>query len=76
MLRTLSVDTVFIAGIQTPNCIRTTVFDALALNYRTFLIEDAVAAQNEEIHHSNCRDMSVIGVGMVEVTDIEELIKS
>ncbi len=76
MLRTLSVDTVFIAGIQTPNCIRTTVFDAFALNYRTFLIEDAVAAQNEEIHRANCRDMAAIGVGMVRVADVEEVVKS
>ncbi|MGB4235577.1 MAG: isochorismatase family cysteine hydrolase [Methanoregulaceae archaeon] len=75
MLRTLSVDTVFVAGIQTPNCIRTTVFDALALNYRAFLVEDAVAAQNEEIHRSNCRDMAAIGVGMLKAADVEELIR-
>ncbi len=75
MLRTLAVDTVFIAGIQTPNCIRTTVFDAFALNYRTFLVEDAVAAQNEEIHRSNCRDMAVIGVGMVKAADVEGIVR-
>ncbi len=75
MLRTLSVDTVFVAGIQTPNCIRTTVFDAFALNYRTFLIEDAVAAQSEEIHRANCGDMAAIGTGMVRVADVEDLIK-
>jgi nicotinamidase-related amidase len=74
MLRTLSVDTVFIVGIQTPNCIRTTVFDASALNYRTFLVEDAVAAQSEEIHRSNCRDMAAIGVGMVKAAAVETLV--
>jgi len=76
MLRTLSVDTVIVAGIQTPNCIRTTVFDAFALNYRTFLVEDAVAAQNDDIHRSNCRDMAAIGVGMVKATEVESLIRS
>lgn len=75
MLRTLSVDTVFITGIQTPNCIRTTVFDAFALNYRTFIVEDAVAAQNEEIHRSNCRDMAAIGVGMVKAAGVEGMIR-
>ena len=76
MLRTLSVDTVIVVGIQTPNCIRTTVFDAFALNYRTFLVEDAVAAQNDEIHRSNCRDMAAIGVGMVKTAEVESLIRS
>jgi len=74
MLRTLWVDTVFVSGIQTPNCIRTTVFDAFALNYRPFLIEDAVAAQSEEIHKSNCRDMAAIGVGMIRVADLDRLL--
>lgn len=76
MLRTLFVDTVFVAGIQTPNCIRTTVFDAFALNYQTFLIQDAVAAQSEEIHRVNCRDITAIGAGIVRVANIEDLIKS
>ncbi|NYT21754.1 MAG: cysteine hydrolase [Methanomicrobiales archaeon] len=76
MLRTLSVDTVLVVGIQTPNCIRTTVFDAFALNYRTFLVEDAVAAQNEDIHRSNCRDMAAIGVGMVKAADVEDVIRT
>jgi nicotinamidase-related amidase len=76
MLRTLSVETVVVVGIQTPNCIRTTVFDAFALNYRTFLVEDAVAAQNDEIHRANCRDMAAIGVGMVTATGVESVIRS
>jgi nicotinamidase-related amidase len=75
VLRTLCVDTVYVAGIQTPNCIRTTVFDASALNYRTHLIEDAVAAQNEEIHRANCIDMAGIGVGMVRASDLENMIR-
>jgi nicotinamidase-related amidase len=75
ILRALSVDTVYVAGIQTPNCIRTTVFDAFALNYRTCLIEDAVAAKNDEIHIANCRDMAAIGVGMIRVADLEKMLR-
>jgi nicotinamidase-related amidase len=63
-----------VAGIQTPNCIRTTVFDACALNYRVYLVEDAVAAATEEIHRANCRDMAAIGVGMVGVDAAEAII--
>jgi nicotinamidase-related amidase len=76
MLRSLEVDSVFVCGIQTPNCIRTSVFDASALNYRTFLIENAVAAQNEEIHRSNCRDMAAIGVGLIQVEDLDKYLGS
>jgi nicotinamidase-related amidase len=76
MLRSLAVDTIFVCGIQTPNCIRTTVFDAFALNYRTYLIEDAVAAQSDEIHRANCRDMAAIGVGMVRVADLDRNLHS
>lgn len=76
VLRTLAVDEVYVAGIQTPNCIRTTVFDAFALNYRTFLIEDAVAARTDEIHRANCGDMAAIGVGMIRVTDLDRILCS
>jgi nicotinamidase-related amidase len=76
VLRTLGVDTVFVTGIQTPNCIRTTVFDACALNYRVMLVEDAVAAKNKEIHRANCSDMEAIGVSMVRSGGIEGILRS
>jgi isochorismate hydrolase len=47
----------------------------MALNYRTFLIEDAVAAKNDEIHQANCRDMAAIGVGVVRVAEIEKMLR-
>ena len=67
-LRTLEVDTVVVAGIQTPNCIRTTVFDAMAYNYNTWLLTDATAAKNDEIHQSNVMDMENIGVRIIVIT--------
>ncbi|MDD1729218.1 MAG: cysteine hydrolase [Methanospirillum sp.] len=72
-LRTLGVDSVVVAGIQTPNCIRTTVFDAIAHNYHTCLVTDATAAQTEEIHLQNVRDMENIGVRLIESAAIESL---
>ena len=74
LLRSLGVERVFVTGIQTPNCIRTTVFDAFACNYRTFLVDDAVGAANEEIHRSNCRDMANIGTVMVKTGQVEDLL--
>jgi nicotinamidase-related amidase len=74
MLRSLGLDRVFIAGIQTPNCIRTTVFDAFAYNYETCLVDDAVAAQTPEIHRANVTDMANIGIRIVGTKDVEGMI--
>jgi len=73
-LRTLEVDTVVVAGIQTPNCIRTTVFDAMAYNYNTWLLTDATAAKNDEIHQSNVMDMENIGVRIIRTADLPGLL--
>ncbi|MCU0632055.1 MAG: cysteine hydrolase [Methanolinea sp.] len=74
MLRTLGVDTLFVAGIQTPNCIRMTVFDGMALNYRVFLVCDAVAAQTDSIHRANVEDMQNIGIGIMKCGEVLSLL--
>jgi nicotinamidase-related amidase len=66
MLRTLGVTELVVTGIQTPNCIRTTVFDAIAYNYPVILVDDATGAQSEEIHRANVRDMANIGVRIMD----------
>jgi nicotinamidase-related amidase len=74
MLRTLGITTVVVTGIQTPNCIRTTVFDAIAYNYPAIIVDDAVGATTEEIHRANLRDMENIGVHVVKSNDVPGLI--
>lgn len=45
----------FMVGVQTPNCIRQTVFDAVALDYQSVtVIVDATAAATPEIHLGMC----------------------
>lgn len=70
MLRNLGITDLIVTGIQTPNCIRTTVFDAIAYNYRVTLVEDAVGAKNDSIHHANVQDMANIGVRIVKTQDL------
>jgi nicotinamidase-related amidase len=70
MLRTLGVSTLFVCGIQTPNCIRTTVFDGIAYNYPVVLIDDATGASSDEIHQANVRDMKNIGARIVKAADL------
>ncbi|XP_015688901.2 probable inactive nicotinamidase At3g16190 [Oryza brachyantha] len=70
VLRTTGIKNLVIVGVQTPNCIRQTVFDAVALNYeKVTVIIDATAAARPEIHLSNIRDMKNIGV---ETPTLEE----
>lgn len=70
MLRAVGVTTVVVVGIQTPNCIRTTVFDAIAYNYPVTLVDDATGAQTDEIHHANVRDMESIGVRILKAAEL------
>jgi nicotinamidase-related amidase len=74
VLRSLGTDTVFIAGIQTPNCIRTSAFDAAAHNYQTYLVEDAIAAKSEEVHQANLNDMANIGIRIIKTKEIGPLV--
>ena len=74
LLRSLGVKTVVVVGIQTPNCIRTTVFDAMAYGYDTILISDATAAATPEIHEANLRDMAAIGVSIITTEEFRQRI--
>jgi nicotinamidase-related amidase len=75
MLRTLGVSALFVCGIQTPNCIRTTVFDGIAYNYPVVLIDDATGASSEEVHRANVRDMQNIGVRIVTTAEVPGLLE-
>jgi nicotinamidase-related amidase len=70
MLRNIGVEELVVTGIQTPNCVRTTVFDAIALNYPVILIKDAVGAQSDDIHEANVRDIANIGVKILKTADL------
>lgn len=75
LLRSLLVEQLVITGIQTPNCIRATVFDAFAYNYQTLLVDDAVAAQTDEIHRANVRDMENIGTWIIKTGELDHHIR-
>ncbi|CAI9114156.1 OLC1v1014813C2 [Oldenlandia corymbosa var. corymbosa] len=62
-LQSTGISNLVITGVQTPNCIRQTVFDAVALDYQSVtVIVDATAAATPEIHLANVADMNNIGV--------------
>jgi nicotinamidase-related amidase len=74
LLRSLDADGVVVTGIQTPNCIRATVFDAFAYNYETWLVDDAVMAKNPDIHQDNVRDMQNIGTRIITTDEVSVLL--
>ncbi|XP_052182305.1 probable inactive nicotinamidase At3g16190 isoform X2 [Diospyros lotus] len=62
-LKTAGIDSLVVVGVQTPNCIRQTVFDAVALDYKyVTVIVDATASATPEIHLANIFDMKNVGV--------------
>lgn len=64
ILMRLHITSVVVCGLQTPNCIRATVTDALAYDYDVTVLEDATAAQSSEVHQSNLFDMRNMGANI------------
>ncbi|KAK9923401.1 hypothetical protein M0R45_031823 [Rubus argutus] len=54
-LKGVGIDSLVVTGVQTPNCIRQTVFDGVALNYKSVtVIVDATAAATADVHSGMC----------------------
>ena len=70
LLRRLGVDTVSLIGTTTPNCIRTTCYDAISLDYRVEVIEDCCSSNTGEIQRANMLDMSNVGAAVCSSADL------
>lgn len=66
ILRRLDVRTVLLAGTTTPNCVRTTCYDAIALEYNTVVLTDCCSSQTEEIQRVNLADMERAGAILMD----------
>ena len=69
LLRRLGADTLLMAGTTTPNCIRTTAYDAIALEYNVAVAADCTSSATEEIQRVNLEDMARIGVQLLSSKD-------
>lgn len=69
LLRRLGVDTVVLAGTTTPNCIRTTCYDAVCLDYKVTVLEDCCSSNTGEIQRANLLDMGNIGAKILSSGD-------
>lgn len=72
ILRRMGVKTIYLMGTTTPNCIRTTCYDGLSLDYEVTVIEDCCSSNTAEIQAANIYDMSNIGAGIICSRDFIE----
>ena len=68
----LGVDTVVVTGCTTSGCVRATVVDACALNYKVVVPEDAVYDRSQTSHAVNLFDMAS---KYADVLPTEELVE-
>lgn len=72
LLRRLGVDTVLLSGTTTPNCIRTSCYDAISPDYHVVVLADCCSSNTEEIQAANLRDMANVGAEIRESEDFLE----
>lgn len=70
LLRRLGVDTVLLTGTTTPNCVRTTCYDAISLDYNAIVLEDCCSSNTEEIQRANLLDLSNVGAAIRSSGDL------
>lgn len=66
-LRSEGISTVVLIGTTTPNCIRTSCYDALSLDYNVVIIEDCTSSRTPEVQEANIEDMAHIGAQIIDV---------
>lgn len=75
ILRRKKIQTLILGGVQTPNCIRASVTDAISLDYDVIVLEDGTASSNLEIQKSNLLDMENIGAKILRTDEVINLLK-
>ena len=71
LLRRLGIRSVILAGTTTPNCIKTTCYDANALDYNVVVLSDCTSSQTEEIQRVNLEDMDRMGAAIMDTKTLE-----
>ena len=69
MLRRLGRDTVLLAGTTTPNCIRTTAYDGISLEYNVAVLSDCTSSVTDEVQRANLADMARVGIQILSAED-------
>jgi len=70
LLEEKGLDTIVVGGIFTPNCVRTTVFDAVSYDINVFVLGDGTASEDPDVQDANILDMVNIGVKVIRCRDL------
>jgi nicotinamidase-related amidase len=75
MLRREKIKDLIICGIQTPNCIRASVTDAISLDYDVIVLEDGTASSTINVQKSNLLNMENMGAKILRTDEAINLLK-
>ena len=70
LLRRLGVGHVILAGTTTPNCIRTSCYDAISLDYDVTVLSDCTSSATDGIQQSNLADMERAGARILRSDEL------
>lgn len=76
VLRRWGVDTVILAGTTTPNCVRTTCYDALSLDYDVVVLSDCTSSVTDKVQQANLNDMARIGARIMTLSELKAELES
>lgn len=71
ILNGLDVDSLVVCGVTTNCCVESTVRDASHRDYKTFVVQDAVAELDDERNQVALRSMAMLFANLVTVADVE-----
>lgn len=71
-LRAKGINTVVLLGTTTPNCIRSSCYDALSLNYNVVVVEDCTSSRTPAVQATNIEDMAHIGAQIINTKEFCE----
>ena len=70
LLRARGIGTIVLAGTTTPNCVRSTAYDGLALGFNVAVLRDATSSRSPEAQEANLADMEAAGIQLIHTDDV------
>lgn len=68
-MRQQGIGTIVLAGTTTPNCVRSTAYDGLALGFNVAVLRDATSSRSPEVQEANLADMEAVGIQLIFTDD-------
>ena len=69
LLRARGIGTIVLAGTTTPNCVRSTAYDGLALGFNVAVLRDATSSRSPEAQEANLADMEAAGIQLIHTDE-------